>query len=110
MGDRRQKTEEALALCAQHGLSSERERPIAHYFYCPDESMARDLELRLAREGFDVEVRLGADGRNWLALAKHSATLATIEQSSERLEALADAVGAEYDGWEADTRPERPTA
>ena len=110
MADRRQKTEEALALCAQHGLSTERPRPIAHYLYCPTEQMARDLARRLAPDGFEVEVRLGADGTNWLALARQSAALALVEETSERLQELAASVGAEYDGWEADARPERPTA
>jgi len=73
-----------------------------HYLYFPRKSAAGRVGERLRNRGFEVEVRKGADGRNWLALAKKTppASGEGMEQLRDEMEALAREFEGEYDGWE----------
>ena len=76
--------------------------PITHYLYLPTRSHAESIARKLDAHGFDTEVRMGADGTNWLALAKQRAVSSeeNIDAVRALMEALADEAGGEYDGWE----------
>lgn len=80
---------------------------IAHYLYAPSSEFAGDIAKELSQRGFTTEERLGADGMNWLVLARHEAvpTEALITSTRRSMEALMATVGGEYDGWEAELRP-----
>lgn len=79
---------------------------ILHYLYVPSTKAARGVAEELKRSGFRTEWRLGADGRNWLVLARHEIVPTTEVMASIRssMYELAAQVGGEYDGWEADMR------
>jgi len=86
--------------------------PILHYVYLPSREAAASVGQELRGRGFTTEERLGADGANWLVLARHvavpsAAAMASIRQS---MEALVAKVGGEYDGWEADVQRHKPAA
>lgn len=76
-----------------------------HYLYFPDVDGAEQAANEIARNGLDVERRLGADGINWLVLVRHTWPLSPdefgeIERSLKRI--TADHAG-DYDGWEIPT-------
>jgi hypothetical protein len=79
---------------------------ILHYLYLPSREGAASVASELRTGGFDTEERLGADGVNWLVLARHMAvpTEALMAATRRSMETLVANLGGEYDGWEADVR------
>lgn len=79
---------------------------LLHYLYFPEERDARSAAEELRRRGFRTEERLGADGTNWLVLARHhvAATEDSIRDVRRLMESLVQACDGEYDGWEAEVR------
>lgn len=75
---------------------------MAHYLYFPKKVSAKTTCSRLRERGFEVEVRRGADGKSWLALARQQAPHSAdrMEGLRDELESLAEELGGEYDGWE----------
>jgi len=76
---------------------------VRHYLYFPKKFIAERAAGRLRDAGFEVEVRKGADGVNWLALATGSPLKdeGDMQRMRDQMEALAADLGGEYDGWEA---------
>ena len=76
---------------------------ILHYLYFPKRKAAKKVAQQLRMEGFAIEERLGADGINWLVLARHDIVPSdeAMATARETMEQLADSLGGEYDGWEA---------
>lgn len=75
---------------------------IDHYLYFPKKPQAEEAARRLRAKGWQVEVRMGADAENWLALAKQLAPIhEEIGDVRDELEDLADELHGEYDGWGA---------
>ena len=73
-----------------------------HYLYFPKKSDAEEAAMRLRGKGWTVEVKKGADGESWLALARQPAPIdQDIEEIRGELEELAQQLHGEYDGWEA---------
>jgi regulator of RNase E activity RraB len=79
---------------------------VRHYLYFPTEDGAAEVASRLKISGFMTEQRLGADGVNWLVLARHEVVVSEelIEATRLMMVVLAEKVGGEYDGWEAEVR------
>jgi hypothetical protein len=74
---------------------------IDHYFYFPQSPEAERAAVQLRRRGWSTEVRLGADGANWLALSTQPATGdEDMGPIWEELTAFAARFGGVYDGWE----------
>ena len=69
----------------------------------PDEAGAQVAAQRMAREGDEIEVRLGSDHPNWLCLITRTMMpdRAALLDLRHQLTALATELGGEYDGWEA---------
>jgi Regulator of ribonuclease activity B len=82
---------------------------IAHYLYFPTREGARTIAAALQARGFRVEDRLGADGINWLVLARHEVvpSLELIAATRLLMERSVGPHRGEYDGWEADVTTER---
>jgi hypothetical protein len=80
---------------------------VRHYLYLPNEKQAKKVAHKLQAAGYEIEVRLGADGINWLVLINHSIVLTeqAILNVRSQLEKLALELHGEYDGWEAQTMP-----
>ncbi|CAA9493923.1 MAG: hypothetical protein AVDCRST_MAG85-1374 [uncultured Solirubrobacteraceae bacterium] len=72
------------------------------YLYFPDENGARAAGTRLQGSGYDVEVRLGADDVNWLALAEKDIPEGDLDTIEADLGRLAEELNGEYDGHEID--------
>jgi len=71
-----------------------------HYLYFPRKNDAEEAAKRLRVKGWKVEVRMGADGENWLTLAKQPTPIEEeIGDVRDELEDLADKLHGEYDGW-----------
>jgi hypothetical protein len=79
---------------------------LLHYLYLPTESDAQRAASELRQRGFRTEERLGADGVNWLVLARHDVvpTEELIVATRRIMEALVQPCGGEYDGWEAEVK------
>lgn len=77
-------------------------KPLQHFFYFPKKSNADKAAEQLRAKGFSVEVRLGADKINWLALASHEPLKSgeELKELRDDLEKLAEKLNGEYDGWE----------
>lgn len=77
---------------------------LLHYLYFDKKLMAIDVAEILIKDGYQVKVKLGADGENWLTLASHSIipTNEVIEEIRSKMERIASSFGGEYDGWEAE--------
>ena len=77
---------------------------VLHYLYVPGSDAANSIATELQRRGYRTEERLGADGINWLVLARHEVvpTAALMASLRESLEKLVLPFDGEYDGWEAD--------
>jgi hypothetical protein len=73
-----------------------------HYIYVPDRAKADALGAKLKREGFAVQITMGADDVNWLVRARHELIPNEQERVEKQLTKAAKAVGGEYDGWEAE--------
>jgi hypothetical protein len=73
-----------------------------HYLYFPEESGAEQAAQWFRSQGFVVEVRRGADGISWLALVKHDEPEGeeALEKLRHEMEAIAERLNGEYDGWE----------
>lgn len=79
---------------------------VLHYLYFPDKKGATEAAGKLRLQGFMTEERLGADGTNWLVLARHEVvpSEATIAAARQVMEALTRVGAGEYDGWEAEVQ------
>lgn len=86
------------------GSDLSRPHPVNHYLYFPKEDSAHRAAQELRAEGYDIQLRLGADGVNWLVLASRVVVPEpeVVEQIVSRMESLAAAFEGEYDGWEAE--------
>jgi hypothetical protein len=84
-----------------HGEESD--QPTRHFLYFATKSNAEKAGKQLRDRGFLVEVRKGAGGEDWLALATKAPpnTGDEMEELRDEMEALAQEFGGEYDGWEA---------
>jgi hypothetical protein len=73
-----------------------------HYLYFPEKSNAEKAGQWFRSQGLSVEVRRGADGENWLALVTQAPPKSDeeCEKLREEMEALAEELDGEYDGWE----------
>jgi sirohydrochlorin ferrochelatase len=81
---------------------SEQPECIDHYLYFPKKIQAEIAARRLKVKGWAVVVRMGADGENWLVLAKQPTPIdRDLEEIREELEHLAEELDGEYDGWGA---------
>lgn len=77
-------------------------RFIDHYLYFSKRDNAEKAASPLRSKGWIVEVKIGADGKNWLVLAKQPAPIKeNIEEVRDELERLAKDFSGEYDGWGA---------
>jgi Regulator of ribonuclease activity B len=79
-------------------------RNVLHYLYFSRREDAATSAAALRASGFSTEERLGADGVNWLVLARHEIVPSeeTIGAARTTMEELARQHGGEYDGWEVD--------
>lgn len=75
-----------------------------HYLYFPRRDGAVASAERLQSLGFRAETRIGADGVNWLVLARHDVvpTEESIASVRKTMDELARQHDGEYDGWEAE--------
>ena len=79
---------------------------ILHYLYVSSSDDADAIASELQRNGYHTEQRLGADGVNWLVLARHEMIPTQESMASLRkfMEKLLSPCNGEYDGWEAKVR------
>jgi hypothetical protein len=86
------------------------EQPMRHFLYFPTKQDAERAGERLRGRGFLVEVRRGAGGEDWLALATRDppGSGEEMEQLRDEIEALAGELHGEYDGWELAVNADDP--
>lgn len=77
---------------------------VIHYLYFPEKKAAEEAVKQLDELEFSIEMRLGADGENWLALITHKIipTSKSIADARALLTGITERLGGEYDGWEAE--------
>ena len=100
----RRLTEGQTAKQAEETKTKEEVPPkfLRHYLYFPKKADADQAAKRLREKaGWSIEVKKGADGENWLALAQQPAPIEQdIEEIRDELEELAGKLHGEYDGWD----------
>jgi hypothetical protein len=76
---------------------------IVHYLYVPSKTAALRVIAALNQQGFDTEDLLGANGVDWLVLARHTVvpTEELMTRTWQQMAQLAAQADGEYDGWEA---------
>jgi hypothetical protein len=81
---------------------------ILHYVYLPGREAAASVAGELRHHGFRTEEQLSTDGVNWLVLARQEVAPSEAIMAATRrmMETLVAEVGGEYDGWEAEVRPQ----
>jgi len=99
--------EDDLAVLNQlrdHGADLGSPHLVWHYLYFPERAPAQKAADALIANGYEVEVRLGADDVNWLALASKKTVLSTaaVVQFRAEMENMVESLGGEYDGWETE--------
>ncbi len=79
---------------------------VLHYLYVPTREAAIKVAIDLRCRGFSTQERLGADGVNWLVLARHDLFLSeeALVATRQMMDAIVGSRGGEYDGWEAETQ------
>jgi hypothetical protein len=77
---------------------------VLHYLYFPAKKAAEESVSELRSLGFRTESRVGADGVNWLVLARKEIfpSEETIATGRQQMEDVARRRDGEYDGWEAE--------
>jgi hypothetical protein len=79
---------------------------VQHFLYFPKAKDSKAVADQLSAQGFTVERRKSADGKNWLVLATHTVSPeADLDSVRETLERLAQAHSGEYDGHEIAVTP-----
>lgn len=86
---------------------------VSHYLYFTSADVARRVGDRIRQEGHQVTVDESASGSDWLVLVHQMLPAVDdgLDLVVEELEAIAEAEGGEYDGYERGTRryPTIPT-
>jgi len=79
---------------------------VLHYLYFPEKRAAEEAAVELRSLGFSAEDRLGADGVNWLVLARQELVPSeeAIATARQQMEEIARRGDGEYDGWEAEVQ------
>lgn len=77
---------------------------LRHYLYFRDSAAASAVGKRIGSQDFNVVIRRGADGVDWLVLASQRVVPGeeAVEATRQLLENVASEYGGEYDGWEAE--------
>jgi hypothetical protein len=77
---------------------------VLHYIYFPEKKAAELAANQLDKVEFSIEIRLGADGKNWLVLIAHTIvpTSKSIADVRALMTGITERLGGEYDGWEAE--------
>ena len=77
---------------------------IEFFLYFPTEAAANEAAIGVKAEGCDVNVKLGADEKNWLCYATKRMVPNHNELANlrRRFNEIAQKGGGEYDGWGTD--------
>lgn len=100
--DAREADVRVLEALRELGCDPAKPRGVRHFVYLPDALGAGEVADALEREGWDTSVRESEDVCLLVASSSYTLTEPLVHQTRSRLEALADAYGGQYDGWEAD--------
>jgi hypothetical protein len=80
---------------------------VRHFLYFPSAKVSKAVADQLSAQGYTVERRKSAEGKNWLVLAGHTVGPESLDLDSvrEALERLAHEHSGEYDGHEIEVTP-----
>ena len=94
--------EEALESLREVGSDFSQVHPFDFYLYHPDEEGAESICNELAAHGFQIAVREGALGGEWLCFASFRMlpSIDNLTQFELLFEEITGVYGGEYDGWE----------
>ena len=85
------------------GADLTRPTEVNFYLYFPTQAAATNAAAQAQTPELPARVMPGADGKAWLCFVSGTMvpTELAIRAASTRLQAVATALGGEYDGWEA---------
>lgn len=101
----REFTEETVNALLEDGSDPDAEYTIEHHFYHVDFTRLEKVAVEVFKLGFEVtdaeEVEFEDGGSAWVfdAIREQSLNAETITADAIKLEALAQKLGVEYDGW-----------
>jgi regulator of RNase E activity RraB len=101
----REFTEETVNALLEDGSDPAAEYTIEHHFYHVDFARLEKVAVEVFKLGFEVtdaeEVEFEDGGSAWVfdAIREQSLNAETITADAIKLEALAQKLGVEYDGW-----------
>jgi len=83
------------------GADVSKPREVEFFIYIPTEEGAYRVAAELQKEGYDVQVDLGAKGERWLCFATKTIvpSLDEINRIGDHFTELAESYGGNYDGW-----------
>ncbi len=92
---------EVLAQLKKAGSNLSKPHPVEFFLYFPTSEAAERVGATLRADGFEIVVKPGAKGPDWLVQATRSMLPVEAELIAlrQRFEALARREGGVYDGW-----------
>ncbi len=87
----------------QHGADLSQPRSTRYYLYFASEEAAADAASRVRAAGFETEGG-STSGSDWSVICERHNVVATLDYvraADDDLQAIADDLGGEFDGWEA---------
>jgi hypothetical protein len=92
---------------APKSLDDSAPQRVRHFLYFPTAKASKVVADQLSTQGYTVERRKDAEGKNWLVLAGHTVSPDTPDLDSvrETLEQFAQEHSGEYDGHEVEVTP-----
>ena len=83
------------------GWDMSEQRSLENFLYFPTREEAERASIKIISLGYEVEVKPGVQGADWLAQAnrRQVPTIETIRAMRTELTSIAQADGGQYDGW-----------
>jgi hypothetical protein len=93
--------EEVLATLRRNGSDTTKAHRLDFFVYAPEQASASKAANRICECGFKAEVSRA--GKRWLIVASKTLVPATADlaENGRFFEQIAEAVGGDFDGWEA---------
>jgi len=96
---------EVLRVLRKHGSDTTKPHIFEFHVYLPSRARAKMAADKIRQNGFsEAEVSRAGAGRKWLCAARKRIIpqKADLEEQARFFQQLADALGGQFDGWEAE--------
>ncbi len=83
------------------GSNLSKQHAVEFFLYFPTQAIAEHAAEQIRDDGFQVQVRPGSTGKDWLCFATKEMLpdLLALQKIRTEFETLSKSLGGEYDGW-----------